>query len=428
MRSACYVGNVGRFFALMLHLMPSTSLDNGQGRTPALGFNPWTAFRAGFNQSVMLEVAHAMVDTGLKDAGYVYVNLDCGWTTGHRDSGPSGRLQVDTAKFPNMSDYGRQLHDLGLKFGMYAGGWHAQCCHRGKPGSSDTSWQHWDTDAAHFAELGIDYLKSDPCCGTKASNETAPLTPAEIFNEYNVRWKEAFSKIGYLDKVFLQGSGPGRALNVSGCAACGDASWPRLLNSWRTTGDVKPTFASVMSNIHENDRYALRAGPGSWNDADMLQCGQPGIALGVCRLVLSLWSLAKSPMLIGADVRHFSTETLSLLKNPEMIAVSQDSLGEQGRWVAGSTSQQVWAGRLSNDRFAVTLVNMDNTTTADVQLTWAMLPGDVATAAKYTVRDLWARTELGVHEGRISLQVAVQDSRMLVLTPHRPEHPRRAQK
>ena len=243
---------------------------------------------------------------------------------------------------------------------MYAGGYHAQCCHRGliKPGdtSGDTSyvragaaqfifatysykqssgrsneprmwgWEqgHWDTDAAHFAELQIDYLKSDPCTGTgPMTNKTAPYTPAEIFNKYNTEWGAAFRKIGYLDKVFLQGSGPGRALNISGCASCGDASWPELLNSWRTTGDVAPTFGSMMSNIQKNDQYAIRAGPGHWNDADMLQCGQPGMALSECRLALSLWSIAKSSMLIGADVRKFSKDTLTLLKNSEVIAVNQ---------------------------------------------------------------------------------------------------------
>ena len=252
---------------------------------------------------------------------------------------------------------------------------------------------------------------------SKITPKTAPYTPEEIFNHYNVEWGAAFRKINYLNKVFLQGSGPTRAVNESGCATCGDASWPKLLNSWRSGADVRPTFESVMSNIHNNDQYAIRAGSGHWNDADMLQCGQPGINLNECRLALSLWSLAKSSMLIGADVRHFSTATLALLKNPEVIAVNQDSLGDQGTWVAGTT-RQVWAGKLSRDRFAVTLVNMeDNATSAEVTLNWRMLPGAVAAGATFSVRDLWARKGLGDHTSSVSLMVGPHDCRMLVLAP-----------
>eukprot|EP00660_Eupelagonema_oceanica_P001826 gene1826-17844_t len=267
-----------------------------------MGFNPWTAFRANLNQAAMLEVAQAVVSSGLRDAGYVYINLDCGWTTGYRENA-TGRLQVNTRKFPNMTDYGRQLHAMGLKFGMYAGGVHAQCCHRG--GGNDTSLGHWDTDVQQFAEWGIDYLKSDPCCGSIA-NRTS------IFDEYNTQWAAAFRRIGYLDRVFYQGSGPGRASN--------NTNLPSLLNSWRTTADVKPTFDSVMHNIQDNDKYAALAGPHHWNDADMLQCGQPGITLAECRLMLSLWSLAKSPLLLGADVRRFPTSVVELLTNAEVIA------------------------------------------------------------------------------------------------------------
>lgn len=251
---------------------------------------------------------------------------------------------------------------------------------------------------------------------SKITPATAPYSPAEIFNHYNLEWGEAFRKINYLHKVFLQGSGPTRAVNETGCTTCGDASWPKLLNSWRSTADVQPTFESVMSNIQHNNQYAIRAGPGHFNDADMLQCGQPGIKLSECRLSLSLWSLAKSPLLIGADVRHFSTATLALLKNPEVIAVNQDSLGEQGTWVAG-TDKQVWAGKLSKDRFAVTLVNMDNATSAEVELHWGMLPGTVTARAKFSVRDVWARKEIGERSGSVSLLVAPQDSRMVVLAP-----------
>ena len=285
-----------------------------------MGFNPWTAFGSSFNETVLLEVAEALRSTGLADAGYKYVNLDCGWTTGKRENA-TGNLQVDRSKFPNMSHFSATLHSMGLKFGAYAGGWGAQCCHRGGTSNNDTSWQHWDTDVALFKSWNIDYLKSDPCCGHDPKT-TAPLTPAQVFNEYNQQWDAAFRRAGYLDNVFIQGSGPGRATGDN-------TSWPRLLNSWRTTADVKPSFESVMHNIHDNDQYADLAGPHHFNDADMLQCGQPGISLAECRTVLSLWSIAKSPLLIGADPRTFRPEVVELLSNREVIAVSQDTAGRQ---------------------------------------------------------------------------------------------------
>jgi alpha-galactosidase len=398
-----------------------TSLDNGQGATPPMGMNPWTAFRTNFSQALLLEVAHTMARNGLQAAGYNHINLDCGWTTGFRD-GTSGRLQVDAVKFPDMPGFVRELHALGFKFGMcvafcvngglpgpscitlcagfyvldawhpdrrYAGGPSnssrygsaAQCCHRRLPGANDSSWGHFDVDAAHFKELAISYLKSDPCVGHPAFNATAPLTAQEIFIQYNEAWVTAFAAIGYEDKVFLQGSGPTRACgtNVSSCAAI-----PRQLNSWRTTGDVKPTFASVMSNIQHNDAYASLAGPHHWNDADMLQCGQPNITGSECRVNLALWSIAKSPLLIGADVREFGEETLALLTNREVLRVSQDPLGEQGQLVvaAGTHNNQtsVWAGRLAprgSLTFAAVLVNLDDSAPVSIELSWEMLPGSV---------------------------------------------------
>ena len=168
-----------------------------------------------------------------------------------------------------------------IRFGMYAGGPSnsssrygnaAQCCHRGLEGANDTSWGHWDTDAALFKELEISYLKSDPCVGHPPENATAPLTAQDIFIQYNLAWVAAFKKLGYEESVFLQGSGPTRACgsNASSCAAI-----PSELNSWRTTADVKPTFESVLSNIAHNDAYASLAGPHHWNDADVSACLYP---------------------------------------------------------------------------------------------------------------------------------------------------------
>ena len=215
-----------------------------------------------------------MVSSGLAEAGFKYINVDCGWTTGFRD-GATGKLQVDKEKFPDLPGLIRELHGLNLRFGMYAGGTSnssskygqaAQCCHRGIEGANDTSWGHWDTDAAFFKDLNIDYLKSDPCVGHPPYNVTKPLTAQKIFSDYNLAWVAAFKKLDYEQHVFLQGSGPTRACgeNASSCAAI-----PSQLNSWRTTADVQPTFDSVLKNIQDNDAYASLAGPHHWNDADV---------------------------------------------------------------------------------------------------------------------------------------------------------------
>merc|ERR1711862_1090002 len=145
-----------------------------------------------------------------------------------------------------------------------------------------------------------------------------------------------------------------------------------------------------MANIKANDKYAPLAGPYHWNDADMLQCGQPHMSLAECRLSLSLWSLAKSPLLIGADVRKFNSSVIKLLGNPEVIAVNQDALGQQGRLVSSVNASQVWAGALTGGRFVAALVNLDAASIQPVTLSWAML-GQVRPSMSFTVRDLWAR-------------------------------------
>ena len=186
---------------------------------------------------------------------------------------------------------------------------------------------------------------------------------------------------------------------------------------------MQPSFASVLKNIHANDQYADLAAPGSWNDADMLQCGQPGIGIAQCRTMLSLWSAAKSPLLIGADVRHFSADIVALLTNTEVLAVSQDSLGEQARWVSSNSSSrsEVWSGRLSGGRFVIVLVNLDAAQMHTIVTSWCdVLPGHIEPGASFAVRDLWAQQDLGAYDGEIALAVGAEDSRMLVLSPPNP--------
>ena len=225
------------------------------------GFNPWNIWGkmnggapkagpggvAGFTQSMLEETAEAMVARGLRDAGYIYLNLDCGWTSGHRDA---NGLQVNKTAFPSMEGLIEKVHSLGMRFGMYAGGLHSQCCNRALRGSNDSSYGHWEQDAAQFAAWKIDYMKSDPC-GVHAKGGA--------IGRFNQKWVDAFTKLGYIDKLHFQGDlvcgykagASSKCLNHTAAQS----------NSWRTTGDIRNNFSYVMKNIQQNNGYARFGGP-----------------------------------------------------------------------------------------------------------------------------------------------------------------------
>jgi len=285
------------------------ALDNGLGRTPQMGWNSWNHFGCGINENLIRSTISTLSKSGLAAAGYKYVNMDDCWA-GFRDS--DGNIHPDNSSFPNgikpLADY---AHSLGLFFGLYSDAGTETCA--GRPGSLN----YESKDAQSYASWGVDYLKYDNC----NNQNIPPRTRYPIMRDALLATK--------------------RPIFYSLCEWGDDnpATWgAAVANSWRTTGDISDSWSSMTSRIDLNDQWWSYAAPGGWNDPDMLEVGNGGMTNTEYTSHFSLWALSKAPLLIGCDITKMTTETLDILTNSEVIAVSQDPLGKQGHKVASQYS------------------------------------------------------------------------------------------
>ncbi|MGW7789574.1 NPCBM/NEW2 domain-containing protein [Streptomyces tricolor] len=335
---------------------------DGLARTPPMGFNNWnsTHCRAEFDESMVKGIADLFVQKGLKDAGYQYVNLDDCWALPERDA--NGRLVPDPVRFPHgikaVADY---VHAKGLKLGIYTSAGTKTCNSAGFPGALG----HEYGDARQFAEWGVDYLKYDNC------------------NNQGVDAKERYRTMRDALKA------TGRPIVYSICEWGENKPWEWAADVghlWRTTGDISDSWSSMLSILKQNLPLAPYAGPGRWNDPDMLEVGNGGMTDTEYRSHFSLWSVMAAPLLIGTDLRKASRATYEILGNKEVIAVDQDPLGKQGVVVSSGGGRWVVAKEMKDGSRAVALFNESGTaqriaTSADA----VGLPD----AAGYTLRDLW---------------------------------------
>lgn len=363
-------------------------LGNGLGLTPQMGWNSWNHFACKIEEKLIKQTADAMVSTGLSALGYKYVNLDDCWAELNRDS--KGNLVPKASTFPSgiksLADY---VHAKGLKLGIYSDAG-TQTCSLTMPGSLG----HEEQDAKTFASWGIDYLKYDNC------------------NNKNIDPKERYP---IMSKA-LQNSGRSIFFSLCEWGQEDPATWAKAIgNSWRTTGDIADNWNSMTSRADENDKWASYAGPGGWNDPDMLEVGNGGMTVGEYRSHFSIWALAKAPLLIGCDIRAINNVTLGLLGNKEVIAVNQDKLGIQGKKVKKDGDLEVWAGPHSKNRVAVVLWNRGSSKAA-ITAYWSDIGLKPTTVVK--ARDLWAHsTQRQVNGGKLSANVDSHDCKMYVLTP-----------
>ncbi|CAK9215657.1 unnamed protein product [Sphagnum troendelagicum] len=369
---------------------PRLNLDNGLGLTPPMGWNSWNHFGCGINETIVFETADAMVSTGLAEQGYTYINIDDCWAALERDD--EENLQARPTTFPSgikaIADY---VHSKGLKLGIYSDAGFFTCAHQ--PGSLGHEYQ----DAQTFASWDVDYLKYDNCY----SDLSTPKTRYPVMTD-------ALNKTG-------------RSIFFSMCewGVEDPATWaPGVGNSWRTTGDIWDSWNSMVEIADLNDQWAEYAGPGGWNDPDMLEVGNGGMTMEEYRSHFSVWALMKAPLLIGCDVRDVSSEMIALLSNREVIAINQDELGVQGRKVSVQGSNgllQVWAGPLSLGRTVVLLWNrsdMGGTITAE----WGDIGLQSGTAV--TIYDIWKNetvNETGID--LLSSEVSPHSVAMFILTP-----------
>jgi alpha-galactosidase len=345
---------------------PVPAVDDGLALTPPMGFNNWnsTHCRAEFNEAMVKGIADIFVSRGLKDAGYQYVNLDDCWALPQR--GPDGNLVPDPVRFPNgikaLADY---VHARGLKFGIYTSAGTKTCNRLGFPGGLD----HEQQDANLFASWGVDYLKYDNC-----NNQGRDAI------ERYTRMRDALKATG-------------RPIVYSICEWGQNRPWewaPGIGHLWRTTGDITDRWGSVRGIIQRNMTLARYAGPGHWNDPDMLEVGNGGMTDTEYRSHFSLWSIMAAPLLIGSDLREATPQTLEILLNREVIAVDQDRLGVQGTPIKTDNGRYVLVKPLANGDRAVALYN-ETDQPATIGTTAAEI--GMPRAHAYRLRDLWAHTD-----------------------------------
>ncbi|KAJ1383006.1 Glycosyl hydrolase, all-beta [Sesbania bispinosa] len=362
-------------------------LDNGLGHTPPMGWNSWNHFNCQIDEDLIRETADAMVSMGLATLGYQYVNIDDCWGELNRDS--QGNLVPKASTFPSgikaLSDY---VHSKGLKLGIYSDAGN-QTCSKRMPGSLG----HEVQDAKTFASWGIDYLKYDNC-------ENNDISPRKRYPP--------------MSEALLNS---GRPIFFSLCEWGSEdpATWAKSVgNSWRTTGDIEDTWDSMISRADQNDKWASYAGPGGWNDPDMLEVGNGGMTTEEYRAHFSIWALAKAPLLIGCDIRALDATTKEILTNTEVIAVNQDKLGVQGKKVKSKNDLEVWAGPLSDNKLAVILWNRSSSK-ATVTASWSDL--GLETGTSIDARDLWAHSTQSSVSGEISAELDTHACKIYVLTP-----------
>jgi alpha-galactosidase len=340
--------------------------------TPPMGWNSWNYFAGKVSDKDIRAAADQLVATGMKDAGYVYVNIDDTWEA-ERDA--SGVLHTND-KFPDMKALADYVHSKGLKIGIYSGPGTKTCA--GYAASLD----HETQDAKLYASWGIDYLKYDLCSfrsdvmSKQASNDEAAQMRLMV---------AAYDKMGKALKS------SGRPIVYSLCQYGWDSPWewaPALGgNLWRTTGDVQPNWRSIVEIINMNAGLAKYAGPGHWNDPDMLEVGNGKLSLAENRAHFSMWAILAAPLLAGNDLPNMKPEIKAILTNKDVIAIDQDKLGKQGTRAYVDGEVEVWTRHLSSGALAIAVLNVgsDRVATHPFHLSLAKLGLKGPEAGK----DLW---------------------------------------
>jgi alpha-galactosidase len=352
-------------------------------QTPPMGWNSWNYFAGKVTEQDIKNAADQMVSTGMKDAGYVYVNIDDTWE-GERDA--SGVLHTNS-KFPDMKGLADYVHSKGLKLGIYSGPGSKTCA--GYPASLD----HEAQDAQLYADWGIDYLKYDLCSFRKdVMIVKAPNDEAEQMR----LMVAAYTKMGKA----LQSTG--HPIVYSLCQYGWDSVWewgPSIgANLWRTTGDVQANWQSIVNIINQNAGLAKYAGPGHWNDPDMLEVGNGKLSLAENRAHFSMWAMLAAPLLAGNDLPNMKPEVKAILTNKDVIAIDQDKLGHQATRDYVDGEIEVWSRRLSGGAMAVAVLNIgaDHVATHPFHLNLAKLGLHGAQKGK----DLWTGKDVTLTENQ----------------------------
>ena len=396
-----------RMLALFALLSSSTLLlgqtqnisSDSLSPTPPLGWNSWNKFGCNVSADLIRQMADAMVKSGMKDAGYKYIVIDDCWQV-NRDE--NGDIVADPVRFPQgIRALAGYIHSLGLKFGIYSDAGSKTCA--GRPGSLGHEYQ----DARQYARWDVDYLKYDWCNTTTEDARAA----------YQ------------LMRNALNASGKPIVLSICEWGTARPWLWGHEVggNLWRTTGDIKDRWQGsekwsngtccsngVLDIADQEADLVSYAGPGHWNDPDMLEVGNGGMTNTEYRSHFSLWAILAAPLIAGNDLRDMAPEIHDILTNQEVIAVDQDALGSEGRRVRKENSSDVWVKQLKNGNRAVVLLNR-SAAEAEIKVSWEDMgyPHHLSAA----VRDLWQHKDLGKFTGEFSAQVAPHGVVMVTVQP-----------
>jgi alpha-galactosidase len=311
-------------------------------QTPPMGWNSWNFFAGRVTDQDIRNAADQLVSTGMKDAGYVYINIDDTWE-GDRDA--SGVLHTNS-KFPDMKALADYVHSRGLKLGIYSSPGPQTCARYA------ASLDHEQQDAQLYASWGVDYLKYDLC-----SFRTAVMS-AQAPDDKAAQMRLMIAAYDKMDKAL---KATGRPIVYSLCQYGWDAVWewaPSVGgNLWRTTGDIQSNWQSIYSILNEQAGLAKYAGPGHWNDPDMLEVGNGKLTLAENRSHFSMWAMLAAPLLAGNDLPHMSPEVSAILTNRDVIAIDQDRLGHEATHIYSDGEVDVWARHLSGGAMAIAVLN-----------------------------------------------------------------------
>jgi alpha-galactosidase len=348
---------------------------------PPMGWNSWNFFSCNVSESMIRAQADAMVSSGMKDAGYQYIVIDDCWQTSRDDN---GTIIADPQRFPSgikaLADY---IHSKGLKFGLYSCAGTMTCA--GRPGSKGYEYK----DAEKYAEWGVDYLKYDWC-----------YTDGQNSRQSYQMMRDALEAAG-------------RPIVFSICEWGSTQPWlwaQGIGHLWRTTGDIQANWASVTRLLDLQVDLYQYAGPGGWNDPDMLEVGNGSMTNGEYRAHFSLWCLLAAPLMSGNDLRSMKADVVEILTNKEVISVNQDSLGIQGHKVRDDGDFEVWSKLLKDSSRAVILFNRSS---SQKQMSVACQEIGFENDALLRVRDLWLHEELGYFKDDYSAIVPSHDVVML---------------
>ena len=351
--------------------------------TPPMGWNSWNKFACNVSEKLIMQMADEMVTSGMQDAGYQYIVIDDCWQV---DRDENGEIVVDKDRFPHgmkyVADY---VHSKGLKFGIYSCAGSKTCA--GRPGGRGHEFQ----DARSYARFGVDYLKYDWC---------------------NTTTQEAKSSYTTMRDGLFAAKRP-IVFSLCEWGTAKPWEWAKEVGHlWRTTGDIVDRWDSMIDIVDKERDLAKYAGPGYWNDPDMLEVGNGGMTTEEYRTHFSLWCMLAAPLMAGNDLGNMSSETAEILKNGELIAIDQDALGKQGFCYRDNGDYEIWIKKLVNNEKAACLLNRgDEEKTVQVDYNVLLKANDDYWSSEpyklenYKLRDLWEHKEVSLEKSTVFVKL-----------------------